>query len=174
MSCLGLTKTGNKCSRKTKENSQYCCQHIPEEKKVENNVKNEGLTILPLQYILNRPSYLAGKGIFLEKYTQEINKQLIKDVLLQVHPYMKINPEALEFINFITYSLYSKFAEAKTITEFDESINKSLPDQLKTHAIAEIMKERNKLTSLHATTKQILDKVKITLIEYLIAEIIEI
>jgi len=194
MECAGITKAGKKCSRKPKENCNYCWQHTSDEKKL----VDEGLTMIPLQnpiiptipQIRNNPlpkstianllpksvnnSYLAGKGIFLGEYTKKINLDLIETVLQQIHPDTKINTEALEFVNSITYNLYQKFSEAKTIAEFGQSINENIPEQLKKHASREVIKEKNNLEASGATKDQILSKIKITLIEYLVAEILEV
>lgn len=174
MSCSSTTKKGNKCTRGVKEGFQYCWQHSTA---VEQELKNEDpFGILPLQNTdSNKPRYVSGTGtIFDGIYTTEINKNMIKIVLFEVHPDTGINTEALELVAEITYSLYNKLPEAKTVEEFKNEILKFYQGQLGKHALSEITKEAVKMSQFNPTEIQKLHKVRITAIEYLIAEILEL
>jgi len=156
MECVEFTATGKKCTRKAK-NSEYCWQHEPEEKIINTN----------------NNSHLMGEGVFVGTYTQEINKKLIKQVLPTLDEGIKIDSEALDFVNFITYRLYEKFSEYKTIEEFTDAVFTQLPKILNKYAYNEIISEKNRLEVSGATREQILDKIKISLIEFLTCYILQ-
>jgi ribosomal protein S26 len=167
MSCLGVTKTGKPCARKATKGN-YCWQH---------DSKDVHEEVLPI--VSSNMNFISGNGSLFEGvYTPTLNVILIKAVLSMVHPSTGITTEALDFINTLTYNLYLQIPETKSIEELKEEVSKILPKDsaLARHAISEIYKESAKIEARYdnITVSQIMNKIRITVIEYIVAEILEL
>lgn len=164
--CLAVTKAGKQCTRAAEAGSNYCWQHQPKK-------EDEKDTHVQYSVLSQNPLVLGLPVLHLKdstKFTREDNKELIKLVQSQVHPDIKLNAEALEFINDLTYPLYLFFDEANGSAPSDTKdslialVKDAYPGELAKHAISEI--NRN-----HGSIKNNINTIPV---EYIIAELTEL
>src|SRR5437763_693649 len=137
LKCQAVTVKNTACQRNAVIGN-YCAQHSKmsnvcnvntTDTDIPNNIKNLSHPFDVYKYIVNNA------------YTPELNKQLIKIVLSQVHPDIKIDKETLEHLGMLTYKLYSDIAEAKTEDDLISKIKK-FPKELSRHCVLEYHKAK--------------------------------